>query len=334
MLTDEQWTALEPLVERCRPPAKTPPRHLRRTVGAIVWRHRNGATWRAIPAELGPWWKAAQTFIRWARLGVWGRLLRLAQERGVALGMVSLDGTAIHAHQKAAGAARTGGEAAERDRREALGRSRGGYGTKACVIADGGGRAVAFLLAPGQAQRRPSRAGYLLCCPERRCGSSPTAATRATPSASTSGISAPTRPSSRNGARRRSPARSGSTITATSSSALGAAEGVACRRNPLREDRHLLPRRPQPGSDPRLAQALTGPNRPETRIVPRLLPSRLGDDGRERGWRCRDCGPRPRRGRRGRSRARAAAAPSAPPRGCPRPARPAPRRLARPGPAA
>ncbi len=151
MLTDEQWTALKPLVERCRPPAKTPPRHLRRTVGAIVWRHRNGATWRAIPAELGPWWKAAQTFIRWARLGVWGRLLRLAQERGVALGMVFLDGTAIRAHQKAAGAARTGGEAAERDRRVALGRSRGGYGTKACVIADGGGRAVAFLLAPGQA---------------------------------------------------------------------------------------------------------------------------------------------------------------------------------------
>src|SRR3954452_2281277 len=33
---------------------------------------------------------------------------------------------------------------AERDKREALGRSRGGYGTKACVIADGLGRAVAF----------------------------------------------------------------------------------------------------------------------------------------------------------------------------------------------
>ena len=35
--------------------------------------------------------------------------------------------------------------------REALGRSRGGYGTKACVIADGSGRAIAFALAPGQA---------------------------------------------------------------------------------------------------------------------------------------------------------------------------------------
>jgi hypothetical protein len=49
-----------------------------------------------------------QTFIRWARLGVWERLLRLAQERGIQLGMTFLDGTSIRAHQKAAGAARKG----------------------------------------------------------------------------------------------------------------------------------------------------------------------------------------------------------------------------------
>ena len=71
------------------------------------------------------------------------------------LGMTFLDGTNIRAHQKAAGAARTGGSAAERDCREALGRSRGGYGSKACVIADGAGRAVAFRLAPGQAHELP-----------------------------------------------------------------------------------------------------------------------------------------------------------------------------------
>ena len=51
---------------------------------------------------------AAQTFIRWARLGVWERLLTLAQERGVQLGMTFLDGTSIRAHQKAAGARRKG----------------------------------------------------------------------------------------------------------------------------------------------------------------------------------------------------------------------------------
>ena len=104
MLTDERWTVLQPLIEGCRPHAKVPPRHLRRTMAAIIWRHENGAKWRAIPAELGPWWMAAQTFIRWSRLGVWERLLRLAQERGIALGMAFLDGTAIRAHQKAAGA--------------------------------------------------------------------------------------------------------------------------------------------------------------------------------------------------------------------------------------
>ena len=106
MLTDEQWAVLEPLVEACRPPAKVPPSNLRRTVGAILWRHQNGAKWRALPEELGPWWMAAQTFIRWSRLGVWERLLARAQERGVSLGMAFLDGTSIRAHQKAAGAAK------------------------------------------------------------------------------------------------------------------------------------------------------------------------------------------------------------------------------------
>jgi len=111
VLTDEQWAALEPLVEAARPKGKTRPRDLRRTLEAIVWRHRNGATWRAIPAELGPWWRAAQLFIRWAELGAWRRLLETAQGRGVELGMAFLDGTSIRAHPKAAGAPKKGGPA-------------------------------------------------------------------------------------------------------------------------------------------------------------------------------------------------------------------------------
>lgn len=108
MLTDAQWAMLEPLIEACRPKGKTPPKDLRRTISAIVWRHQNGAKWRAIPEELGPWWRAAQIFGRWARAGVWERLLSLAQEGGTQLGMVFLDGTSMRAHQKAAGAARKG----------------------------------------------------------------------------------------------------------------------------------------------------------------------------------------------------------------------------------
>jgi transposase len=64
VLTDEQWAVLEPLVEVCRPPAKVPPSNLRRTIGAILWRHENGAKWRAIPEGFGPWWMAAQTVRR------------------------------------------------------------------------------------------------------------------------------------------------------------------------------------------------------------------------------------------------------------------------------
>ena len=108
MLTDAQWVMLEPLVEQCRPKGKTPPQNLRRTLDAILWRHENGAKWRAVPAELGPWWRAAQTFIRWARLGVWERLLHLVQNHGIQLGMTFLDGTSVRAHQKAAGARRKG----------------------------------------------------------------------------------------------------------------------------------------------------------------------------------------------------------------------------------
>ena len=106
MLTDAQWAVLEPLIEAVRPAAKVPLQHPQRTISAIVWRHDNGAKWRAVPAELGPWWMAAQTFIRWSRLGVWERLLTLVQEQGVQLGMTFLDGTSIRAHQKAAGAAK------------------------------------------------------------------------------------------------------------------------------------------------------------------------------------------------------------------------------------
>ncbi|GJD93986.1 hypothetical protein OCOJLMKI_1184 [Methylobacterium iners] len=108
MLSDAQWSELEPLIEACRPKAKTPPQDLRRTLSAILWRHQNGAKWRAIPKDLCPWWRAAQIFIRWSRAGVWERLLSLVQERGVQLGMVFFDGTNVRAHQKAAGAAKRG----------------------------------------------------------------------------------------------------------------------------------------------------------------------------------------------------------------------------------
>jgi transposase len=55
MLSDARWALLEPLIEACRPKGKTPPQDLRRTLSANLSRHQNGARWRSIPDELGPW---------------------------------------------------------------------------------------------------------------------------------------------------------------------------------------------------------------------------------------------------------------------------------------
>ena len=162
VVSDELWVVLEPLIDEVRPKASRPIQHLRRTIEAIVWRHQNGAKWRSIPTALGPWWMAAQTFIRWSKLGVWERLLRLTQEHGgLALGMVFLDGTVVRAHPKAAGARKEGRTANDSADTQALGRSRGGYGTKGHVLADAGGRAIGFLLTPGQDAELP-QAGQLL----------------------------------------------------------------------------------------------------------------------------------------------------------------------------
>ena len=104
-----QWSVIEPLVEAVRPQTGRELTNLRRTFEAIVWRLQNGAKWRAIPAELGPWWRAAQTFLRWSKLGVWERFFEAAKAAGrPEWGMVFLDGTVIRAHQKAAGAQKGG----------------------------------------------------------------------------------------------------------------------------------------------------------------------------------------------------------------------------------
>lgn len=108
VFSDDAWLVWEPLIEAVRPKGKTPPRDLRRTMSAIFWRHQNGAKWRSIPTEFGPWWTAAQFFLRWAKGGVWQALFEQVKGQDPALGMVFLDGTNIRAHHKAAGAAKKG----------------------------------------------------------------------------------------------------------------------------------------------------------------------------------------------------------------------------------
>jgi transposase len=110
ILTDEQWSALKGALGAVRPGTGRPLQDERRTIEGVVWRLRNGARWRAVPAEFGPWWRPAQLPIRRSKAGVWARLFERLRDAGrPELGEIFMDGTVVRAHQKAAGARKKGG---------------------------------------------------------------------------------------------------------------------------------------------------------------------------------------------------------------------------------
>src|SRR5919199_827286 len=105
ILSDGEWAQLKAALDVARSGTGRPLDDERKTVEAIIWRQRNGAKWRAVPTDLGPWWKAAQLHIRWSRAGVWERAFAILRDAGRPdLGEVFLDGTSVRAHHKAAGA--------------------------------------------------------------------------------------------------------------------------------------------------------------------------------------------------------------------------------------
>lgn len=101
-----------------------------------------------MPERYSKWNSVYVRFRRWTRSDVWGRLLHDLQ-RGTDLhGDLDwtthfVDATVVRAHPCAAGA--RGGQDGQ-----ALGRSRGGFGTKIHLRAEGYGRPMAFVLSGGE----------------------------------------------------------------------------------------------------------------------------------------------------------------------------------------
>ena len=170
-----------------------------------------------------------------------------------------------HKYPRAPGSGRGGQERdapAQRDHLEAPGRGRGGFGTKACVLAASLGRAVAFVLARGQAHERPHPAPLLDQVPQvpewvvadqgytshafrehiRDLGAQPAIPTQRHEAS----VACPDWIYvHRNQVER----------------ALGQAQGMASRRDTLRENRPIIHGRALPRRHVRLAQKLAGPRR-------------------------------------------------------------------------
>jgi len=113
----------------------------RRFVKAVFWIARTGSPWRDLPVEFGKWNSIFIRFARWSNKNVWQNIFAVLREEAD-IEEVSIDSTVIRAHQHAAGAAKKNTE-------QALGRSRGGFGTKIHACVEGFGQLARFVLTGG-----------------------------------------------------------------------------------------------------------------------------------------------------------------------------------------
>jgi len=141
-ITDRQWNAIRDLLPGQEGDPGATAKDNRLFVNAVMWIAKTGAPWRDLPERFGNWNSVFQRFNRWCKTGVFQTVMEHWQDPD--LGVLLLDSTIIRAHQHAAGAKGSRAEA------EALGRSRGGFGTKIHVACDGLGKPVKIILTPGQ----------------------------------------------------------------------------------------------------------------------------------------------------------------------------------------
>ena len=146
-LSDEQWERIEPHLPRdVRGVERVDDR---RVISGIVHILKTGCRWCDCPAEYGPPTTIYNRFVRWARRGVWETLFRKLAGSGRSTDTQMIDSTHIKAHRSAVGG--KGGE-----KKQAVGRSRGGRNTKIHALADAKGRLIAILLTGGQAHDCPA----------------------------------------------------------------------------------------------------------------------------------------------------------------------------------
>src|SRR6266478_400617 len=127
-LTDPEWAAIKPFLPN--KPRGVPRVNDRRVLNGIFWVLRSEAPWRDLPDNFGPYTTCYNRFVRWRRAGVWGGIMNaLAATHDAAVQMI--DTSIIRVHQHAACIAR--------NRRQSMGRSRGGLTSKIHALVDTNG---------------------------------------------------------------------------------------------------------------------------------------------------------------------------------------------------
>jgi transposase len=139
-LTDEEWAAIKPRLPN--KPRGVPRVNDRRVLNGIFWVLRSGAPWRDLPQEFGPYTTCYNRFVRWRQAGVWRRIMNaLAAAHNASVQMI--DTSIVRVHQHAACIAR--------NKRQSMGRSRGGLTSKIHAVVDSSGLPVRLAITTGEA---------------------------------------------------------------------------------------------------------------------------------------------------------------------------------------
>ena len=118
-LSDGEWATIRPMLPN---KARGVPRvDDRRVLNGIFWVLRSGAPWRDLPIAFGPYTTCYNRFVRWRRARVWSRIIdALAAAHDAAVQMIDTSIVRVHQH----------GACLARNKRQAMGRSRGGLTSK------------------------------------------------------------------------------------------------------------------------------------------------------------------------------------------------------------
>jgi transposase len=140
-IPDDKWLKIEGLLPGRRGGHGGVAKDNRNFINAVWYVAKTGIPWRDLPERFGKWDTVYHRFNNWCRKGVWQRVFEAVQDPD--LEWLLLDSTVVRAHAHAAGM--NGGPDDQ-----ALGRSRGGFGTKIHLAVDSLGNPVSIHLSPGQ----------------------------------------------------------------------------------------------------------------------------------------------------------------------------------------
>ena len=177
-LTDREWKSIRVFLpaERSGKPGRPWVAH-RQVIDGILWVLCSGGRWKDIPVEYGNHKTIYNRFYRWTREGLWQRIInrllfRLDTAGKVDRSLWCIDSSVIRAHRVASGARRGELNTSENARKNALGKSKGGYSTKIHVATDGKGIPLAITATPGQSGETPELTNLLNSIPlkiHRKC---------------------------------------------------------------------------------------------------------------------------------------------------------------------